>query len=134
MKTVYDIAIAAAQEAKALVISEVRDNALWVVNDHLQSAWFRTPALFLRFEFGSFLPWQSALPDRRSQGMVACILMPDLAATGEERRPATSYLNYVLIFFPISLPRQTLSNCWLLANRRGQRSKRFMFNKPSQTP
>ena len=43
MKTVYDIAIAAAQETKALVLDEVRNNALWVVNDHLQCSWFRTP-------------------------------------------------------------------------------------------
>ena len=43
MKTVYDIAIAAAQETRNLVLDEVRTHGIWVVNDHLQSAWWRTP-------------------------------------------------------------------------------------------
>ena len=42
MKTVYDIAIAAAQETRNLVLDEVRTHGIWVVNDALQSNHWRT--------------------------------------------------------------------------------------------
>ena len=42
MKNIYDIALNAAQETREVVLNEMRNNALWTLNDYLQSAWWRT--------------------------------------------------------------------------------------------